>query len=193
MSKTTQQFRNQHHLTHHNMSSRDEPRRRSRSPRGGRDRRDDRRDDYRSDGRRDAPRRDEYSSRDDPRDWDRDSRDRDHDRYDYRRGHDRDRDRPRDYDRRDPYARDREYTRGGLDYGRRGGGGGRRSRSRSRSPPRTLDRCAIEEARRKREEERARGVVFLEDGTKIVPKGEERRSLLTFRRGGRGGGSTRSR
>lgn len=109
------------------------------------------------------------------------------------RERDYDRDRDRDRDRGDRGGRG-GYGRGGGGRGGRGGGRdyrddrdsrdgrdrddrgdygryGRDERDWDRDRP--LDRNAIAEARRRREEERARGVKYAEDGTKIEPKEEE--------------------
>ncbi|WWD20340.1 hypothetical protein CI109_104816 [Kwoniella shandongensis] len=59
---------------------------------------------------------------------------------------------------------------GGYDErGYAGGGGGRDSYGREREYNTPLDRRAIEEGRRKREEERAKGITYTEDGTRIDP------------------------
>lgn len=87
----------------------------------------------------------------------------------------------RDYGReRDD--RDYDYGRGGgggRDGGgrdeRRGGGGYGGGRDGGRAGGdynRPLDRRAIEEGRRRREEERARGVKYADDGSKIEPEGK---------------------
>ncbi|BEI96550.1 hypothetical protein CcaverHIS631_0201390 [Cutaneotrichosporon cavernicola] len=75
--------------------------------------------------------------------------------------------------------RDRGDDRSGRRYDDRDGGrrddrdDRRGGRDREWDRDRPLDRRAIEEGRRRREEERARGVVFTEDGQKIEPKAEE--------------------
>ncbi|KAL7425192.1 hypothetical protein Q5752_000880 [Cryptotrichosporon argae] len=98
----------------------------------------------------------------DPRDGDRDrERDRDRDRPAPRTS-ERDRDRDVPPPRGGPPARVpewRESRTGPPGYGRRYDDGYERERP--------LDRRAIEEGRRRREEERARGVVFTEDGVKV--------------------------
>lgn len=163
------------------MSARDEPphrRPRSRSPVRRAERYD--RDEV---PRGEPPRRD--------RDYDRDRGGRDHrDRDPYARV---DRDYRGDrgerggrggnsgrYDERDRGGRrdDRDDYRGGRGghyddrdrFEDRGGRGGGREKEWDRDRP--LDRRAIEEGRRRREAERARGVVFTADGQKIEPKGE---------------------
>lgn len=64
------------------------------------------------------------------------------------------------------YERDapRGYDRNGRESGRYGGGG--------RDADRPLDRRAIEEGRRRREEERAAGIKYAADGSRIVPEGK---------------------
>lgn len=144
--------------------------------RGGRDRsrspvRDSRRYDDRGDRDygRDRPRHDDRGDRADrgDRDYGHADRERRYERGGYDRGrggYSRD-----TRDSRD--SRDRDWDRG--DRGDRyGGRGGRAGRDRSRSRERPLDRRAIEEGRRRREEERARGVVYTDDGRKIEPEGE---------------------
>ncbi|KAK8849710.1 hypothetical protein IAR55_005045 [Kwoniella newhampshirensis] len=56
--------------------------------------------------------------------------------------------------------------RGGGGSGRGGGHGGYDDRGEYNTP---LDRRAIEEGRRRREEERAKGIVYTDDGTQIIP------------------------
>lgn len=129
---------------------------------------------------RDARRYDDRSERD----YGRERRRHDDRDYGHERGHERERRYERGgYDRgRGGYSRDsrdfrdtrdREWDRDrdrGDRYGGRGGRAGGRDRSRSRERP--LDRRAIEEGRRRREEERARGVIYTDDGRKIEPEGE---------------------
>lgn len=137
--------------------------------RGGRDRsrspvRDSRRYDDRGDRDygRDRRRHDDRGDRADrgDRDYGHADRERRYERGGYDRG-------------RGGYSRDTRDSRDSRDRGDRyGGRGGRAGRDRSRSRERPLDRRAIEEGRRRREEERARGVVYTDDGRKIEPEGE---------------------
>ncbi|GMK56237.1 hypothetical protein CspeluHIS016_0300770 [Cutaneotrichosporon spelunceum] len=171
------------------MSARDEPphrRPRSRSP----VRRAERYD--RDEVPRGEPRREREHDRD--RGGGRDYRDRDRDRGDpYARDGHRDFDRGsrggrgghggrggyggrydgRDRDDRGGRRYDDRDDRGGRRYDDRDDRRGGRDRDREWDRDRPLDRRAIEEGRRRREEERARGVVFTEDGQKIEPKAEE--------------------
>lgn len=129
---------------------------RSRSPVRDSRRYDDRRDrDYGGDRRRHDDRGE--------RDYGHPDRERRYERGGYDRGRG-------GYSRDSRDSRDRDWDRGRGD--RYGGRGGRSGRDRSRSRERPLDRRAIEEGRRRREEERARGVVYTEDGRKIEPEGE---------------------
>ncbi|WOO82221.1 U4/U6U5 small nuclear ribonucleoprotein [Vanrija pseudolonga] len=88
----------------------------------------------------------------------------------HRAGYGRDDDRERGYERSGGggrYDRDgpRGYDRNGRDGGRSYGGG--------RDADRPLDRRAIEEGRRRREEERAAGIKYAADGSRIVPEEEK--------------------
>lgn len=152
---------------------RDEPLRYNDSPprggaRGGRGGRDRSRSPVR-DSRRYDDRGDRDYGRDRRRHDDRDYGHSDRERRYERGGHDRGRG---GYSRDSRDTRDRDWDRERDRGDRYGGRGGRSGRDRSRSRERPLDRRAIEEGRRRREEERARGVVYTDDGRKIEPEGE---------------------